>query len=357
MIETRVFGTVPGAGEAHVFELSAGSARVRVSDLGAAVLGIDVPDRDGTLADVVLGYGGIEGYLGPNASFLGGTMGPVANRTDRAEATIAGTVYHLEKNDGPGLANNNHTSLAHGLYRRLWDARVDEGAGAVRMTCCLADGELGLPGNRVFSAVYTLETDGGDHVLTVDYACETDAPTYVSMTNHTYMNLAGHAAGSVLGEVVAVDADSYLPLREDSVSLGKVRSVDGTPFDFREPRALGECIGADDEQLRIGRGYDHCLVVRGWEPGGAPRHALRAVDPASGRTLDVLLTTPGAHLYTGNWLDETGAKDNASYGPQAGLAFEPEFYPDSVHHPEWPQAIWEPGRPYRATIVYRFSAA
>lgn len=355
MIATTPFGTLPDGREAHVFELSRGSARVRVSDLGATVLGIDVPDRTGALADVVLGFGGIEGYLGPNPAFFGATVGPVANRTDRAEVPLGGRVYHLPGNDGPGLANNNHTDADRGLHKRLWDAEADEGACAVRMTCRLSDGELGLPGNRTFSATYALEADGADHVLTVSYGCETDALTYVSMTNHAYMNLAGHAAGTVLGEVVSADADSFLPLRPDSVSSGEVRAVDGTPFDLRSPRALGDGADADDEQVRIGRGYDHCLCIRGYAPGAAPRHALRAVDPASGRALDVLVTAPGAHLYTGNWLDERGAKDGATYAPRSGLAFEPEFYPDGIHHPEWPQATCEPGRPYAQTIVYRFS--
>ncbi|OUO31609.1 aldose epimerase family protein [Olsenella sp. An293] len=355
MIETTSFGTLPDGQEAHVFELRAGDARVRVSDYGATVLGIDVPDRAGRIADVALGFGGLEGYLGPNPAFYGGTVGPVANRTDRAEVPLDGAVYHLAKNDGPDGRNNNHTDAAHGLHRRLWDAVVDESEGVVRMTCRLADGELGLPGNRDLSASFSLARDGEDHVLTVTYGCATDAPTYVSMTNHTYMNLAGHDAGTVLDEVVTADADAFLPLREDCVSAGEVRPVDGTPFDLRSPRAIADGVDADDEQIKIGRGYDHCLCIRGWEPGGAPRHALRVVDPGSGRALDVSVTTPGAHLYTGNWLGDEGAKDGATYGPRGGLAFEPEFYPDNIHHPEWPQAVWGPGEPYAQTIVYRFS--
>ena len=355
MIKTTSFGTLPDGREAHVFELSDGVARVRVSDYGAAVLGIDVPDRAGALADVVLGFGDLAGYLGPNPAFYGGTVGPVANRTDRAEVPLGDTVHHLAHNDGPELANNNHTDAERGLHKRLWDAVVDDGANTVRMSCRLADGELGLPGNRTFSASFSLAADGAAHVLTVAYGCETDAPTYVSMTNHTYMNLAGHDAGPVLGEVVVAEADSFLPLRPDCVSAGEVRPVANTPFDFRSPRVLGDAVDADDEQIKIGRGYDHCMCIRGWEPGAAPRPALHVVEPVSGRALDVLVTTPGAHLYTGNWLGDEGAKDGASYAPRDGLAFEPEFYPDNIHHPEWPQAVWGPDRPYAQTIVYRFS--
>lgn len=354
MIEVTTFGEV-SEGTAHVFALSAGPARVRVSDYGATVLGIDVPDRVGRVADVALGYGSIEGYLGPNPAFFGATVGPVANRTDRAEVPLAGTLYHLARNDGPDLANNNHTDAEHGLHRRLWAAEVDDAANAVRMSCRLEDGELGLPGNRTFTASFSLASDAEGHVLTVTYACETDALSYVNMTNHTYMNLAGHASGSVLGELVSADADLFLPVRSDSVPTGEVRPVDGTPFDLREPRALGDGANADDEQIERGRGYDHCLCVRGYEPKAAPRHAVRVLEPGCGRALDVSVTTPGFHLYTGNWLEEDGAKDGASYRPRAGLAIEPEFYPDSIHHPEWPQTTCEPGRPYAQTIVYRFS--
>ncbi len=358
VIEITSFGTTPDGAEARVFELAEGAARVRVSDFGATVVGVDVPDARGSVSDVALGFADVSGYAGPNGACYGGTIGPVANRTDRAEVPIDGTTYRLAGNDGPDRANNLHSDLDRGLHKRLWSAVADEGRNAVTMTCSLADGELGLPGNRAFTARFEL-ADGADGSieLTVTYGCESDAPTYVNMTNHSYFNLSGHDSGDVLGTLVSVDADGFLPLRDDCVSAGEVRPVDGTPFDFREPRALGERIDADDEQIRIARGYDHCLCVRGWEGAGSPRHALRAVDPASGRSLDVLVTAPGAHLYTGNWLDDRDAKGGAAYAPRSGFAFEPEFYPDCVHHGDWPQSVCGPGAPYASTIVYRFSVA
>lgn len=358
MIERLPFGTAPDGSAVTRYVLAAEPARVCVTDFGATLLSVEVPDRAGRVADVLLGFGSLEGYAGANPALYGGTIGPVANRTDRAEVPLAGTVYRLEGNDGPGLRNNNHTSSTRGLNKRTWSAVADEGANAVRMTCRLADGELGLPGNRTFSASFSLcLTEDGAAELRIGYACESDALTYVNVTSHGYYNLGGHASGDVLGHVVAADADAFLPVREDSVSAGEVRDVTGTPFDFREPRALGSRIDDDCEQLRFGRGYDHCLCVRGYEPGGAPRHALRVEDPASGRVMDVLVTTPGAHLYTGNWLDDSPVKDGASYAPRAGLAFEPEFYPDNVHHPEWEQSVCGPGRPWTSTIVLRFSAS
>ena len=358
MVERRDFGTTPDGARTSVFELSAGLVRVRVGDFGATLLGIDAPARGGSVADVLLGFPSVAGYAGENGACYGGTIGPVANRTDRAEVPLAGSVFHLPGNDGPEGRNNLHTDLSHGLHKRLWDARVDEARCAVTMRCKLADGELGLPGNRTFTADFSLaEAAGGAAELTVRYRCETDAPTYVNMTNHAYFNLAGHDSGNVLAQVLRAEADSFLPVREDSVSEGEILPVGGTPFDFRAGKPIGTDIEEDCEQIRRARGYDHCLCIRGFEPGAAPRQALHAEDPASGRVLDVLVTTPGAHLYTGNWLGDRDAKAGASYGPRSGFAFEPEFYPDCVHHPDWPQSVCEPGRPYEASIVYRLSVA
>lgn len=351
-VTDSVFGRTPEGAEVMVHQLEVGGARVRVSDFGATIVGIDVPDSAGELADVVLGYGDLAGYLGPNPACYGGTIGPVANRTDRAEIIVDGRTYHLTGNDGPDGRNNLHTDLAHGLHKRLWTARRE--GDALVMTCELADGELGLPGNRRFTASFSLaEMDSGAE-LVVSYRCETDAPTFVNMTNHTYFNLAGHDAGPVDGHVVEVRADAFLPLREDSVSAGQILPVTGTPFDFTSPKELGCDVEADDEQIRRARGYDHCLCVRGYEPDALPRPALEVWEPASRRALEIFITAPGAHLYTGNWLDDRNAKCGATYAPRSGFAFEPEFYPDCVHHAEWSQPRCEPGCPYASTIVYRF---
>lgn len=357
MINIASFGVTPDGRESHAYALYDGRTVVRVSDFGATLLGIETPGADGTVADVVLGYESVLGYAGPNGACYGGTIGPVANRTDRAEVPLGATVYHLPGNDGPDGRNNLHTDLDRGLHKRLWDATADEATDTVTFSCALGDGELGLPGNRSFTVSYSLAQRDGASELTVTQTCSTDSPTYVNTTNHAYFNLAGHASGSIHDQVVAIDADAFLPVRGDSVSEGEVRPVDGTPFDFREPKPLGRDIAESDVQLERARGYDHCFCVRGFLRDGEPRHALSATDQASGRALDVLITTPGAHLYTGNWLDDSeGVKDDAAYGPRSGFAFEPEFYPDCVHHQDWDQSVCEPGRPYVSTIVYRFSS-
>lgn len=357
MLEVTSFGSTPDGFEASAYTLSTEHTRARISDFGATLLGMEVPGRDGTTADVVLGFASVEGYAGVNGSCYGGVIGPMANRTDRAEVPVDGTAYHLLGNDGPNGENNLHSDLMRGLHKRAWETSYDEASNTLSLSCSLADGELGLPGNRTFTASYRLsEPEEGVSELALTFGCTTDAKTCVNMTSHTYVNLAGHDAGSVLDQVATIDADTFLPLREDSVSEGVVEDVEGTPFDFRSPKALGRDIDADCEQLRRARGYDHCLCVRDYEPDAAPRHAMRLEDPASGRALDILITMPGAHLYTGNWCDDAeGVKDGASYRPRDGVAFEPEFYPDFPHHPEWDQPVCEPGRPYVQTIVYRFS--
>ena len=348
MITSELFGTAPCGTPVHRYTLNGPEICVRIMDYGATVLGIDVPDIPGNVRDVVLGFDKLEDYF-DNPACFGATIGPVANRTAGATITIDGTDWHMPANEG---VNNLHSDLEHGLHKRVWDVELDEIHNAVRMTTSLEDGELGLPGNRTFTAVFTVTRTG---VFRIEYGCESDRATYVSMTNHTYFNLAGHDAGTVLDQVATIDAEAFLPQRQDNVSSGEVRPVAGTPFDFRAPKALGCDIEANDEQLKIARGFDHCFCLDGFTPDADPRHALRLQDPNSRRTLDIFVTAPGAHLYTGNWLSDIDAKDGCSYGPRDGVAFEPEFWPDNNHHTDWAHPVCTPDHPFSSTIVYRFS--
>lgn len=356
MADIKRFGKTDDGTDASVYTLSCGEVTARVTDFGATLLSLCAPDREGRQADVVLGFDRLDGYF-DNPACYGATIGPSANRTDQGQITIGGTTYQMPRNDGPDSRNNLHTDLAHGLHKRVWDADAAEGGTSVSFSTDLADGELGLPGNRHFTANFSLAPAAeGGVALTVGYACESDAPTFVNMTNHTYWNLAGHDSGLALAQMVSVNASRYLPLRDDNVSAGEVADVSGTPFDFRRPKTLGRDIKLEDAQLAQGRGYDHCLCVDGYERGAAPRHALSAEDLACGRTLDIYITTPGAHLYTGNWLDDADAKHGATYTPRCGFAFEPEFWPDNMHHADWAHPVCEPAHPYSQTIVYRFSS-
>lgn len=358
MIDIASFGMTPAGKEVHSYAISAGGVNVRLMDFGAAVLGVRAPGSDDTPADIALGFGSLEGYL-DNPACHGCTVGPSANRTDRGEVPIAGTVYQLARNDGPARANNLHTDLDHGLHKRVWTGSVDERANSVTFTLELADSEMGLPGNRMFTVRYELAAlEGGTGAeLRVTHRCTTDAETFVNMTNHTYFNLAGHDKGTALDQLVRIEATRFLPLRADNISAGEMRSVTGTAFDFRKIKPLGRDIQAPDGQLVQCRGYDHCFCVDGFDRSTAatPRQALHAEDPSSGRMLDILITHPGAHLYTGNWLGDTRAKDGIAYEARAGFAFEPEFYPNNMHHAEWPHPICTPEQPFEQHIVYRFS--
>lgn len=355
MADIERFGTIGNKAEVHIYTLVCGNVTTRVMDFGATLLSLVAPDQNGNLDDIVLGFDRLEDYF-DNPACYGATIGPSANRTDQGEVAIAGTLYHMPGNDGPSLRNNLHTDLKHGIHKRIWDASPSEDGASVCFSLKLSDKEYGLPGNRLLTACYSLESNESEGItLRVRYECSTDAPTFVNMTNHTYWNLAGHASGSILEQTVCVQAQKYLPLRDDNVSLGTVEDVAGTPFDFRQPKALGRDIEQDCDQLRQARGYDHCFCIDNYRPDAPARPALHAESLKSGRVLDISITTPGAHLYTGNWLEDANAKEGAEYRPRYGFAFEPEFWPDNIHHDDWIHPRCEPGHPYAQTILYRFS--
>ena len=226
MITSELFGTAPCGTPVHRYTLNGPEICVRIMDFGATVLGIDVPDIPGNVRDVVLGFDKLEDYF-DNPACFGATIGPVANRTAGATITIAGTDWHMPANEG---VNNLHSDLEHGLHKRVWDVELDEVHNAVRMTTSLEDGELGLPGNRTFTAVFTVTRTG---CFRIEYGCESDRATYVAMTNHTYFNLAGHNAGMDCEHFFVANAAHYLPINEQNIPTGEIAPVEGTPFDFR----------------------------------------------------------------------------------------------------------------------------
>lgn len=357
MIETRPFGTLPSGARATLYILSDGTVTVRVSDLGATIVGIDAPDSTGKLADVVLGFDDAPAYFPNTPYFFGATVGPSANRVERAEVPINGTVYHLPQNEN---GNNLHTDHEHGLHALIWDAEVDEAACTVTFRCSVADGAYGLPGSRTFTVRYAL----ADACLAVDYEAATDSPTFFNLTNHSYFNMAGQGSGTVLDQELQLNASHYLPIDAESIPTGEIRSVAGTPFDFRCAHAIGRNIAADDEQLALAHGYDHCFCIDGYDAAAAgsgaapkPHLAARAVDPASGRGMELWTSLPGLQLYTGNFLGEDHGKAGATYRPQEGFALEPQFYPATPSHPAFPQAIYDAAHPYRARNEYRFFTA
>ena len=334
----------------EVFTLTNGrGAEARVTSYGGALVALKAPDREGRFADVVLGFDSLEGYLAGNF-YVGGIIGRYANRIARGRFTLGGIEYRLATNNGPNHLHGGE----RGFDKVTWAARPLKvgGGSALELTYVSPDGEEGYPGELRVRVVYTL-TD--ENELRIDYGAVADRDTVINLTAHPYFNLAGEGSGDVLGHLLTMDADSFLPVDATSIPTGELRPVRGTPFDFTVRTPIGARIDADDEQLRYARGYDHTFVIRG--RAGDLRRAARVEEPASGRALEVWTTEPGAHLYTGNYLDTVAGKGGRPYGPRAGFCVETQHYPDSPNKPDFPSTVLRRGEEYATTTVYKFSAS
>jgi aldose 1-epimerase len=347
-IERKDWGTSPDGRTVELFTLTReGAPTVTVTSHGAYLVSVLAPDREGTVVDVVLGYADLAGYQ-QDGPYLGAVVGRYANRIARGEFTLDGKTYTLARNNGP---NSLHGG-PDGFHRKLWTARIVSGddGQALELTYVSPDGEEGFPGTLTATVVYSLSSDGG---LRLDYSATTDAPTVLNLTNHAYFNLAGEGDGDVLGHEMQIEADAFTPVDETLIPTGELRSVEGTALDFRQPVALGKRIDADEEQMRIGGGYDHNLVIRG--TAGELRPAARAVEPGSGRVLEVLTTQPGMQLYTGNFLDGTVVgKSGKPYGRREGFCLETQHFPDSPNQEAFPSVVLRPGQRYEESTVFRF---
>ena len=323
---------------------------VAVLTYGGIVQTLEVPGRDGVPANVVLGLPTLDDYLAGNGPYLGALIGRYGNRIAGGAFTLDGRAYRLPVNNPP---NSLHGGT-EGFDKRVWTA-TGTGDG-VELAYTSADGEMGYPGTLSVTVRYTLTADNG---LRIDYAATTDAPTVVNLTNHSYFNLAGEAAGSIEGHRLQLSASRYTPTDATSIPTGELAPVAGTPFDFTSPHAVGERIDDDHEQLRFGLGYDHNYVLDR-PPGGEGDLVLaaRVSDPGSGRVLEVETTEPGVQLYSGNQLDGslTGT-GGVAYGPRAGLCLETQHFPDSPNQPRFPSTVLRPGELYRSATVYRFGVS
>jgi aldose 1-epimerase len=324
---------------------------VRVLTWGGIVQAVEVPDRHGRPANVVLGLADLDTYVAANRPYLGALIGRYANRIAGGRFTLDGRTHRLPVNNPP---NSLHGGT-EGFDKRVWaasDAGGDD-AAAVELAYTSPDGEMGYPGTLEARVRYTLGP-GGE--LRIDYQATSDAPTHVNLTNHSYFNLAGEAAGSIEGHRLLLHADRYTPTDATNIPTGELAPVAGTPFDFTSPHAVGERIDADDEQLRFGLGYDHNYVLGERPGGGGLAPAARVEDPASGRVLEVATSEPGVQLYSGNQLDGTlvGA-GGVAYRPRAGLCLETQHFPDSPNQPSFPSTVLRPGEVWRSSTIYRFS--
>lgn len=333
------FGTLPSGQEASLYTISCGRITAVVTDLGATLVRLLVPDADGRTADVVLGYDTPAEYL-QNAGFLGATVGRNANRVKNAAFLLNGEKIRLTPVEG----SNNLHSGPDCLKDRLWTAAsVSETAVTFRLDS--PDGDQGFPGNAVLCVTYAVDSSDTLHIR---YDCVSDKDTVFNMTNHSYFNLAGHDhPEAAMEQVLTIPGRFFTAADAESIPTGELRPVDGSPMDFRTPKPIGRDIGADYDALNLQGGYDH-----NYEVFCDPCAIL--TDPVSGRTMAVSTDLPGVQFYAGNFLDQPG-KGGVYYGKRAGVALETQYYPDSVNHPEWPQPFVKAGTPWHSETRFRFT--
>ncbi|MEE2753883.1 MAG: aldose epimerase family protein [Candidatus Latescibacterota bacterium] len=343
-VEQESFGEYEGKDVLLYTLANPGGIVVRITNYACAITEIHVPDRDGRMGDVVLGYETLEGYLG-DAAHLGAVVGRYGNRIAEGCFEIEGNAYTLATNNGE---NHLHGGIK-GFDRKAWDSeQTDDG---VRFSLTSPDGDEGYPGTLDATVDYLL-TD--DKTLRVDYRATTDAPTHVNLTNHSYFNLA--CGGDVLRHEVTLRASRYTPVDEGLIPTGELRSVDGTPFEFGPRSRIGERIDDPEPQIQMGGGYDHNFVLD--REGEGLETIATVVDPDSGRKLEVQTTEPGVQFYTGNFLDGSiVGKGGVRYQCRSGFCLETQHFPDSPNKPEFPSTLLKPGEIYETTTVFRFTTA
>ncbi len=345
---------MPDGRPVHLYTLENKSGlRAVISDYGATIVSLEVPDRTGQSADVVLGFRTLEEYR-TKSPYFGCIVGRFGNRIANGKFSLDGKNYTLATNNSPaGIPCHLHGGV-QGFDKVLWTAEPfsRDDLPALRLRYRSADSEEGYPGNLDVEVVYAVT---GDNELCIEYLATTDKPTPVNLTNHSYFNLRGEGQGTILDHELTIHAARFTPVTAGLIPTGEVAPLAGTPLDFNEPHRIGERIGHDNEQLKFGIGYDHNYVIDG--SVGELRPAATVKDPASGRIMNVLTTEPGVQFYSGNFLNgSTIGKSGQPHVYRSGLALETQHYPDSVNQPNFPSTILRPGQTYRTKTVYRFSA-
>lgn len=324
---------------------------IRVMTFGATILSIKTPDKAGQSDDITLGFDTLEPYAAGKAPYFGAIVGRYGNRIAKGKFTLDGQTYTLATNNG---ANHLHGG-DKGFDKRIWRAdpfQNTSGVG-VKLTYVSPDGEEGYPGRLTSTVTYTL---ADDNRLIVDYLATTDKATVLNLTQHTYWNLAGTKANDILGHVLMLNADRYTPVDDTLIPTGELASVEGTPFDFRTPTAIGARINQDNQQLKFGKGYDHNWVLTRQSDGLSL--AARVVEPTTGRTLEIATTEPGIQFYSGNFLDGTiTGKGGRVYPLRSGFCLEMQHFPDSPNHPNFPSTVLRPGQEYKTQTVFTFGVA
>ena len=349
-IRKESFGKTSGGEQVDLYRLSNKKGmEVAITNFGATVVTLKVPDRAGRVADIVLGYDTLEGYEKGKAYF-GATIGRYGNRIANGKFSIDGKSYTLPKNDGN---NTLHGGIA-GFNKKVWKAREVSATGgeSLEMSYVSADGEEGFPGNLSVKVVFTLPADRNE--LKIDYTASTDKDTVLNLTNHSYFNLAGEGNGDVLDQTLTLHAKQFTPVDKTLIPTGELQDVAGTPLDFTGATAIGTRINENYEQLIFGKGYDHNWVLAS-DRGHDLIVAAEAADPKSGRILEVLTTEPGVQFYSGNFLDGSPGKGNKAYGKRAAFCLETQHFPDSPNHPNFPSTLLKPNAAFHSQSIFRFS--
>jgi aldose 1-epimerase len=318
-----------------------------VMNYGATLTALRTPDRNGRFENITLGFDTLDPYVA-GVQYFGATVGRCANRIAGARFALDGARYALTANEGRHHLHGG----SNGFDRALWRACIDDdGRAQVRFSHVSADGDQGYPGELTVDVTYALSDDDR---LSIEYSATTTKATHVNLTHHSYFNLSGAALDEVTGHELSVDADRVTPVDAELIPTGELRDVGKTPFDFRSPRAIGACIGDDDDQLRFAGGYDHNFVLNKPSPGALTRAAALS-DPVSGRVLEVWTTEPGLQFYSGNFLDGSLVGPNGPFPRRSGLCLEPQHFPNAPNQPRFPSTILRPGEAYRSRTEFRLS--
>jgi len=327
-----------------LYTLSNDELTVTITNYGARIVSLQVPDRQGKPVDVVLGYRDLSHYRQEGEAYFGAIVGRYGNRIAGGRFSLDGQVYQLELNDGPNTLHGGK----NGFSGKVWEVQQAT-ADSLVMRYIAYDGEAGFPGRLEATVTYRLTTDNG---LAIQYRATTDKPTVVNLTNHAYFNLNGAGDPTILDHTLMIHADDYTPVNETLIPTGEIAGVSGTPFDFREPKAIGARIDAANEQLKYGQGYDHNFVLRK-SPGLQP--VATVTGPKTGIVMEVLTEEPGMQFYSGNFMDEVqGGKGDHIYHHRSAFCLETQHFPDSPNQPQFPSTVLRPGEVYQTETVYRF---
>jgi aldose 1-epimerase len=348
-VKREPYGKLPDGRAVERFTLTnTGGITLQAMSYGGIITSLRVPDRNGGIDDIVLGFERLDGYLADDP-FFGAIIGRYGNRIAKGQFMLDGRPYKLATNNGPNHLHGGNT----GFDKVLWTVQPVDAKNAVAFSRTSPDGEEGYPGNLRVQVTYTL-TDKNE--LIVDYRATTDKPTVVNLTQHSYFNLAGQASGDILGHQLMLNADRFTPVDETLIPTGELMPVEGTPFDFRQPVAIGARIDQPEPQLKNGRGYDHNWVLN--RTGSGLQLAARVIEPKTGRTMEIRTTEPGIQFYSGNFLDgKLTGKGGARYAHRTGFCLETQHFPDSPNQPKFPTTTLRPGAEYRSTTVFAFGVA